>query len=192
MSTAQVSEVSICNLALSWLAQAPIISLDDPNNTAQLCKINYPLLRDAVLEEGDWQFAFQQAALAQLSTPPVFGTGYLFAQPSDMIRLLRADDGSDTYAVEWRKEGPNIRAEVTTLYIEYVKRVEDTSLFSPGFVQALAGRLAAELAMPITNSSEMFNTMWKLYGTKVRNGLNLDNLQSKQRPIRSDQLTRVR
>jgi hypothetical protein len=187
-----VSQVSICNLALGWLGQSPIISLDDPSNSAQLCKANYDVLRDAVLEEGEWQFAFAQKALPASTTVPVIGDGKYFTIPSDMVRLLRCDDGSQTFRIQWRREGRFIRAEVDVLYIDYIFREEDPVRFTPGFSQALAGRIAAELAMPITNSATMQGTMWKLYGSKVRSALNLDNMASRQQKIRSDALTRVR
>ncbi len=204
------SAVAICNLALGWLGENIIISIDDPTRAAQLCKANFELLRDAVLEEGEWTFALTQAGpLAPVIPDPgtTFGPGNLFTLPEDCLRVIRCLDGSDIGSISsvfvegggfpqsrlrWRREGRRIRAEVSALYVEYMARVENTELFSPGFAQAFAARLAAELAVPITNSATMMQSMWKLYGMKLRDGLNLDNMQGRQQPIRSDQLTRAR
>lgn len=186
------SEVEICNLALGWLGQDRITSLNDPVKEAELCKINYPLLRDAVLEEGWWQFAFKQAKLPKLVVGPVAHAGNYFQVPPDHIRILRCDDGSGDYRIMWNREADKVRAITDILYIDYIFRVVDTSKFSQGFTQALAGRIAAELAMPITNSADMQTAMWKLYGAKVASGLNLDNMQGRQQRIRSDTLVRRR
>lgn len=201
------SEVDISNLALGWLGEDPITSLDDPSRAAQLCKTNFVPLRDSVLEEGEWAFALTQAGpLAPLADPPKFGVGKLFELPEDVVRVLRCDDAQNAsisavvasdrwpsnYSLKWRREGRTIRAETTALYIEYIAKIENTEEFSPGFTMALAARLAAELAMPITKSASMFSNMWKLYAAKVKEGLNLDNMQGRQLIVRSDQLIRVR
>lgn len=203
------SKVAICNLALGWLGENPITAITDPSRAAQLCNTNFDLLRDAVLEEGEWGFALKQAGpLAPVSPGPTFGPGSLFNLPEDCLRVLRCLDSSDVGSIssvftdgmsafpasrlQWRREGRAVRAEVTAIYVEYIAKITDTELFSPGFTQAMAARLAAELSMPITNSATMFQTMWKLYSGKLRDGLNLDNMQGRQQPIRSDQLTRVR
>lgn len=204
------SPVQLCNQALGWLGEDFITSLDDPTRAAQLCKANFDLARDAVLEAGEWSFALMQAGpLAPLAgaQAPLFGPGNLFQLPEGVLRVLRCLSGSDITSIsncyandgafpqsrlQWRREGMTIRAEVSALYIEYIGRVDDTEQFSPGFGQAFAARLAAELAMPITNSATMFQSMWKLYEAKIGLGLNLDGMQGRQQRIRSDQLTRAR
>ncbi len=82
------SEVSICNLALGWLGANLITSLDDDNREAQLCKTNYPDIRDAVLEEREWTFAVRRIQLAPLVLPPVYGYAHQFLLPPDVLRIL--------------------------------------------------------------------------------------------------------
>ena len=56
-----ISEVSICNQALSWLGQETITSLDDQATTAVWMNANYDLLRDSVMEARMWTFATVRA-----------------------------------------------------------------------------------------------------------------------------------
>ena len=49
--------LEICNLALSWLAAESIEDLGDDTRRAELCALNYPAVRDLVLEARDWAFA---------------------------------------------------------------------------------------------------------------------------------------
>ena len=195
MTTPVVSEVSICNQALSWLGENLIISLDDDTKAAGLCKTNYYSLRDAVLEARDWTFAQKRDIPAPLATPPVWGYSQQFQLPADLLRVIFVGTNDDPQerspAEDWLREQDKILANYEVIYIRYVARIEDPNKFSMNFVQALAGRLAADLAMPLTNSRGLQSDMYKLYGTKLAEATAFDQMQGKSRIIRADDL-RVR
>lgn len=187
-----ISEVGICNLGLGWLGQTYITSLTDVSNEAQLCKLNYPIARDSVLEEGAWSFATKWQELAQLAETPIFGSGKLYALPTAALRVFQVDDGGETFRNHWTLYGRKIQADISKCYALMVFQITDPTLFTPKFVEAVATRLAANIAMPITNSAKMHETMVTVYQQKVRDALNSDNLQGRQIPIRSDGLITVR
>lgn len=191
------STVEICNLALGWLGINLITSLDDVSVEAGLCKANYPLLRDAVLEARAWTFASKRITLAPttggLSTQEQFGYANRFTLPSNTIRVLQAGENPDfTDRIQWLKERDEILSNAGILYIRYVFREEDPQKFSSAFVQCLAARLAADLCVPLTENRGLQADLWKLYDSKLLDAAATDGLQGRQEPLRSDALLRPR
>ena len=191
------SEVEVCNLALTWLAVDPITSLDDPQVEAQVCKANFASARDATLEDGDWSFAIRYTQPAMVGSPAVHDprpplTGNLFWKPTDVLRIVRADDGSDDWRQRWLVVGEYIVSDTSTLYIETVVLIEDTTRWSPTFSQAVAARLAADTAMTFTESRSMRNDMWQLYEQKVSTARANDGRQGTSQKRRSDRLRLAR
>ncbi len=177
------SEVSICNVALSLLAVDLITSLDDDSQQAQLCKNLYPELRDAVLEDADWSFAIKRRTLVPTTTEPEWGYTYKYQIPSDSMRLVVVTDQPDfsenaTYRLEWKKEANCIFTDAGELYIKYVRSVEDVSLFTAMFRQALSQRLAAELAIPLTESKQLYEMYMSMYERKRDDAATTDGTQS--------------
>lgn len=166
-----MSEVSICNVALSLLAVNPVISLEDDSQQASLCKALYPVLRNAVQEDADWTFAIKRKSLAPTTDTPDWKYTYSFLVPSDCLRLIEVTDQPEfqtnaTYRLEWRKEGNRIVCDAENIYIRYVSFVEDTSLFTPMFEQALSQRLAAEMAIPLVESKALYELYMGMYERK--------------------------
>ncbi|GAG49967.1 unnamed protein product, partial [marine sediment metagenome] len=52
--------IDITNMALSWLGEEPITSLQDDLDRANIMAINYIPARDATLEAHDWSFAIMR------------------------------------------------------------------------------------------------------------------------------------
>lgn len=188
-----VSEVSICNQALSWLGEKLITSLDDPTTPAQLCKLNYEQLRDAVLEARDWSFAMQRNVPAVLVTVPVWGYSHQFQLPPDLLRVVfvgETDSDLENQPVDnWQREQDKIMCNVDTIYLRYIYRLTDPVKFTPLFVQALAARIAADLAMPLTSSRSLQSDMFNLFGVKLQEAAATDAKQGRTRVIRSQDLS---
>ncbi|RLC98185.1 MAG: hypothetical protein DRI46_11780 [Chloroflexi bacterium] len=211
------SVVQICNIALSWLGGALIISLDDPSVEAKLCKANYEPLRDAVLEEREWTFAVKRLEYAQLQDVPLYGFDKAFQIPPEVIRVLQVSmldeavvnpndinqgfrgstragtgQGRET-RIEWLREGSTVVANnAVRIVTRSLVRVNDTTKFSPAFDQALAARMAMDLAIPITNSEKMQKSMAQMYGEKMALAAATDGMQGRSYNTRSDSLTIVR
>lgn len=191
------SEVEICNIALSLLAVEPITSLDDKTTEARLCKANYANVRDAVLEDADWTFAMVRGTPAKLSDPVPWGYTAAFQRPSGCLRVtvVKQSDSGDpdrSDRINWQLEKTHIVANADKIYIKYVERVTDVTLFSPMFVQALAQRLAAELAIPLTESNALHTKYWELYVMKRDEAASVDGMQGVQPSAEANRLIRVR
>ena len=172
-----LSEVDICNLALAQLGgKFSITSLDDETVGAQLCKANYAPLRDAVLEEMDWSFAIKEHALAADPVKSLIGSYTRYKIPADTLRVLAVYDGWGKVE-DWHMEARFILAQTDGLIIKSLDSTNDTSLFSQAFTQALAARLSAELAMPLTNAVAVSTAQWQLYAQKVSLARTNDSLQ---------------
>ena len=83
------SVVDICNIALSNIRAGSINSLDESNPEAQLCKLKYPIVRDMVIANMDWQFSSGVKTLALLSATELFNWSYAYQYPVDSFGINR-------------------------------------------------------------------------------------------------------
>ncbi len=190
------SETSICNQALSWLGASLILSIDDGTTNADLCKVNYDELRDTVLNEAFWTFATKRYKWTPTTDIPAFGYSKSFLIPSEVITIIEVRDDSvfanGTSNLDWRREADRVVANVDVIFAKCIYQVTDVSKFSPLFVQALATRLAAELAPRITESNTKTNLMWQMYDQKIEIAMATDGMQGRSDITRNRQLTTLR
>jgi hypothetical protein len=197
-NNSMVSEVSICNQALGWLGASQITSLDDPSTNANLCRNNYPFIRDAVLEERMWSFAVARAT-STVADLDEWGKMYVHQFPLEWLQVFRAycdvsakDPSGWVKSEGWRTEGNSVLSYDSTIYLWGVRRITDTNKFSQLFVQTVATRMAAELAMPITNNRRLQVDYWTLYEGKLATASTRDGQQGSNERIRSSALVDVR
>lgn len=204
------SKIAICNQALGWLGGTLITSFADDSPEAKLCNANYDALRDAVLEEREWTFAVARIEPSRLVAVPKFGFSYQFQIPATVIRVLQVSNKSADYSVvgvgaersgtglgrymeiEWLREGQTILCDSEAIYARVIQQIVDTTKHTPAFDQALAARIAMDLAIPLTNSRALQQDMAAMYGEKIALAASSDGLQGRSTKIRSNSLTRVR
>lgn len=150
------SVVQICNLALAKIGSDSFItSIDEDTKSARHCKIFYEPIRDSLLRSHLWRFARKQYQLAPLVIEPLFDGGYYFQMPDDCLRVVMPDEEYFMSYGRWSVEGDKILADTSVLQIVGIDRVSDPAKFDPIFVEALATRIAHELAMPIAQSESL-------------------------------------
>jgi hypothetical protein len=171
------SPVDIANLALAHLGDdADVASFDPPEGSAQAehCARFYPIARDSLLELHPWTFATTTQALALVGTAPD-GWLYSYQLPNLCLKPLlvytpgsrryygsAGDDcgfgvtgvrtvGNSEFEVEMLPDlsGQVILTDVPDAILRYTLTVEDTTRFSPLFVEALSWYLATMLAGPV-------------------------------------------
>ncbi len=167
---AAVSEVSICNLALTKMGADRITSLTDDNPEANAMNAVFASMRDLELRTHTWNFATERAQLSALSEAPTWGFARQFQLPSDCLRPLTIGDkwitspmigiyyresvGGDVDESPYRIEGNRIHTDFTApLNIRYTRQVTDPNEFDAAFVDALACRLAVETAADIIDAN---------------------------------------
>lgn len=148
-STSKPDMTGICNLALAKLGESPITA-PDPNGTPaqRLCYLFYHPARREVLCANAWTFA---TALINIETPDAetaaAGHPAAHALPANCLRVLRVSSPM------WTLRGLTIYCPETNIRVLYVRDEEDTTLFDPLFVEALATRLACKLCISLTGST---------------------------------------
>lgn len=148
------SEVDICNRALQKLGAKRITSLTDDSVNARACNSAYEIVRDAELRSHPWNFAIARAELAADATAPAWGRANAYQLPSDFLRLMPDYPEDNSLSKDWVIEKNKILSDDTDpIYIRYIYRVEDTSLFDALFIDALATKIALELCEELTQSN---------------------------------------
>jgi hypothetical protein len=188
------SEISICNLAISWVGGTKITSFSDNTDESKLCEAVYAADRDAVLEERNWSFATKRAKLNRLAVDPVFGFSSSFQLPIDHIRTvsLATDQSFNNTVKDWVLEGDQILVNSDVAYLKYVVQCSDPVRFSPGFVQCLAARIAADISIPLTTNVDLSTYYRNMYKDFLETGGNMDGLQGRAQQLYATKLTRVR
>jgi hypothetical protein len=195
VNRAMISETSICNQALGWLGEKPINSLEEGTVNAELCRENYPFIRDAVIEERMWSFAMVRAKSITAERDE-WDTMYKHAMPIPWLNVFRVyrsvTPNARRRSDNWVKEGEYILTKEDTVYLWGVKRITDTGKFTNMFVQCLAERLAADLCIPITENVTLQGVRWQLYGAKLAEASVRDGQQGANEEIQSNTLIDAR
>lgn len=186
------SVVDVCNLALARLGEsATVSSVQPPDGSVQAehCAIFYPVARDSVLQMHAWGFATRRARLARVETE-TFGWAYAYALPSDCIAALsvtpadaRSGDRTQPFAREYGEQGLQIVTDCSDATLTYIARSEDPNKYPPLFVDALAFRLASDLAGPLlkgdagaAQSKAMYQSFLFVLGTARANDANQQHI----------------
>lgn len=172
--------MTICNNALQMVKVSKrISSLTQNTREANAFNDIFEEKRDQLLEMHAWNFAMKRQQLARESSDPVFGWQYQYALPNDLIRVVGVWDNSDERGrIAYRNEEGYIRTDASQVWIKYVYRVTNPQLMTPLFRQALARLLAANVAVALTHSATLANTMQELFeGTDLPMAKSADSLQ---------------
>jgi hypothetical protein len=170
----QINTTDVCNLALSYLGANRITEINDQSVEGQLCAANYDIVRDAMLSRHQWTFATKRFKLTNiLAEAPSHGFLYAHQLPEEVLRVIEVNDN----VAKWQVEGRAILSDDTVLYIKALVSEPSEAKWSPGFVQAMASRLAFELAMPLTNSRAVSESMLQLHSAKLQAAKASDGMQ---------------
>lgn len=188
-----VSAVEICNMALSKLAINQYIeSLLDPSTEAKVCSLHYNHYRKIVLTHVTWGFAERRIALGESGTAPDEWE-FQYGWPSGALRIIQIPDGLQVRRADQRIPF-RTRNVAGTRYIvtdyenaeaDYTDDVEDTTLFSPQFDEALAARMAYQMAMPLSAEPELRSAAWQDWIIAVSDAVRLE-FAGKQNPEEPD------
>jgi hypothetical protein len=168
------SQVSIANQALIKVGADRIISIDEDSKQAVVLKAIWDAKRDAELSAHPWTFATRRTTLPASSTPPAYGFAREFPLPPDCLRLIELGQwyvmyqGVD-YGPLFSIEGNAVLCdEPAPLRARYVARIADPSSWPALFCEALACRLAAEIAESLTQSLGKRQQAWDEYKAALR------------------------
>jgi hypothetical protein len=153
------SIVQICNIALSNIGEQRISALTDNTERARLCNLRFEDCRDAVLRSYPWKCAVARSALASTTTAPAWGFAFQYVLPSDCLRVLDIEEFNQPYEIE----GKFIVTDATSVKLKYIQRVEDPNQFDSLLIQAVALKLASELAESVSGRADLRDRMLSKY-----------------------------
>ena len=180
-----VSEVQICNMALTELGAGKISDLlTDNNEKAVLCRIFYEPTVDEVLRSHEWNSAIWYQSLAEVaSTDDNYlltdynEWSYQFQLPTDPF-CLRPLEIPDYPKYDYEIVSGYLITNLETVVLKYIRRLTDPTMFDPVLVKAIAYRLASEMAVKITGSRQDRADMVVLYDLQLRRAKDLNGRES--------------
>ena len=178
-----MSEVEICNRALVKLGEKTILSLDDDSKTGRTCNLLYEPTRDYVLRSHPWNFAIKRVELAQNTEGPVYDYDYSYKLPSDCLRVLIPNREQWVYGIE----GRNLVTDWPDSWLKYIRRVEDTNQMDASFKESLACKLAAEMAVTLTDNDARHKDMVQLYQISITQARGVDAMEDGPRWLTSEE-----
>lgn len=159
------SDIEICNVALSRVAHTqPIVSFTEKSKAAELCAVFYTTLRDLVLADFPWPFAESIVNLADIGSPAP-GWAYRYRYPANCLKVREiiqpgqrrslTADLQPPYKIGYDVGGRVIHTDQPEAGVRFTFRVEDSTFFDPLFADALAWRLAMDLALPLSSKPDL-------------------------------------
>ena len=148
------SEVVIANQALDKMGGTTFTFAVQTSVQAVKCILHYGQTRDSLLESFAWKFASARVVLARNTNTPAFEWAYQYILPTDFLRLKSIDEITDANEIEDRStiEGNMLLTNEDTASIRYVRKITDTTKFSPLFTELLINQLALKLLHSLAGS----------------------------------------
>lgn len=163
------SDVEICNLALARLGDARITSMTDGSAQATYCSLLYSHTLEELQTDYAWAFCRKLAALSS-TTAPAFGYSAAYTLPTDFLRLLRVNgiDKQENFG-QWEILGTTLHTSLPApIQADYLANVTTVTQFPALFVELFSLKLAANLAMPLTGSKELFGQMVEAFAASLQ------------------------
>lgn len=166
-----MNRTDICNMALNIIKRQRIDSLEDGSEEAKTCAIYYEHTRKRLLKMYNWGFARTLKKLA-LRNDEVPGWKYVYGYPSDCLTMQLLFEESmakeremvrqDFQIITISGSDRVIATDVPLAWAEYTSDFKNTEAFSEEFLEALVRMLAANLAIPLTASTELMKMNMEL------------------------------
>lgn len=145
-----VTQVGICNLALTRIGCDSITSITQETKSARLLNAIWDHKRDEFLRKHRWNFATKRATLAPTGADPEFGYDYEYDLPNDCLRVLEPDDSDES--IDHVIEDGKLLCDESTLDLSYIYRNTNYAAWDSLAASAFAWELASEIAYSMTQS----------------------------------------
>lgn len=186
------SQVSICNLALSRIGHSqPISAIDEPGVAARMCKQFFSQCREEILRSRPWPWAQRRETLALVAERPNMDWGFAYRYPVNFVKIYQLTCATDSvapssiYIPYYDTETPNYKQKIPwqmgsdtqglLLFTDLpgaiavgTYNVQDTSQFNSDFVDALAWRIAAEIAPVMTKDLKIADRCFNMAEVSIQ------------------------
>ena len=170
------TKIDLCSRALVKLGASTIASFDEATAEAKVCTQLYEPTLESLLAAYPWRFALEKAELARLVSAPTADYQYAYQLPNDCVRVLSAGNGARSQGLKYKIVGNTLHTNAQEVIISYVARPDEAN-FPPFFSNALIARLAAELCLPLTESTTRTDYMYQRAEEEFKNAKLTDSQQ---------------
>jgi hypothetical protein len=189
--------LTLANTALTALGEGRIAALApvDESERAQLVTQRLFDVVDAVLEDHPWNCAMTRVSLPAMAEAPAFDWDFQYVLPTDpwCLRVWRVGTEGNWRSHRWTVEGRRLLTDYSPpAPLLYIRRVVNVAEMSAHVREAIAARLAAELAMKISESGTKAEQMQRLYEKKMAAARAVDGQESGRRLVAVDSYLRDR
>ena len=161
------TKIDLCSRALVKLGAQTIASFDEATAEANICAQLYEPTLESLLAAYPWRFALTKTELPQLTTTPVADYQYAYQLPNDCVRVLSAGNGYKSSGLGYKIVNNTLHTNADKVIISYIARPSESN-FPPFFSNALIAKLAAELCLPLTESTARTEYMYKRAEEELR------------------------
>ena len=197
------TKTEIANIALALIGANLVTDIDvDDNDEARAVRVQYDPAKLATLEAQEWSFAIRRFEPVENASPPLYGWGRQFDIPADIIRVLTVDRNNRAYLIDegglrpeqvnWDFEDGMILTNESVIYARGITSEVNEGDFSPTFVQAFAARIALMVALPLTQSNQIYMNMGGLYAGFIKEAKTRDGMQGRSQRVRNRSLLKAR
>lgn len=164
------SQVDIYNMALGHIGtRTTVAAINEKSTEAKKLSLYYDTSVVSVLAAHDWAFAKRSIAMSATGTPPP-GWIYQYTYPNSCVKvrkIIGPTRTGDPIPFEIAHSDINDAKVILTdqpgAEVWYTKLITNTELFPAKFVEALAAKLASNVAMPITRKRAVRDDAISIY-----------------------------
>lgn len=187
------NKTDVINMALRRCGAAGVNAAFQDTRGAEESNAAWKHCYNLVLSAFAWSFAQKQALLAQSASKPVLGYAYAYQLPGDCVTVIDChaysveNDVAKTGHVleqslpKWEIVGREIHSDAPGLALRYVSNA-DISM-PESFANALAWRLAFEIAPYMQQASDNANSFYALYQTALDEAKAADREQQEPKEL---------
>lgn len=183
-----MNDIAIASRALMRLGAAPITSFNDGTAESEIAGALYDAVRDTLLSSYAWGFTTTQISLNMLADSPMADFENAFALPSNFLRAISAGVGNKGRGQPYRIANRQLHTNTQNITLTYIARATEED-FPAYFTSALITRLAAEYAIPITESTTRSESLYRLSEQEFARARQIDAQQDT--PARIEDFTLI-
>lgn len=170
------TKIDLCARALVKLGASAIASFEEETAEAQVCAQLYEPTLESLLAAYPWRFALKKTTLARLIDKPSADYQYAFQVPKDCVRVLSAGNGFKSQGIDYKIVGKTLHTNANKVIISYISKLDESN-FPVFFCNALIAKLAAEMCLPLTESTSRTEYMYKRFEEELKTAKLTDSQQ---------------
>lgn len=162
-----MTDIDICNIALTKLGQNTIISFNDETENARKLNIIYYQTKKALLREHIWNFA-NRTEILTLTAIDDDNWKYIYIYPPNCLYIDKIFNISDEdlyfdFEILNINNQKYIATNLEQARIKYICDIINPNVYDNLFIECLINKLAGDLAQSITGNLELSSIFYSLY-----------------------------